>query len=72
MLISFILQRDDCSRLFGEFGEQHLPECSKLILIWQNGDDVIKAVHSDSVDREEVIKMLIKATMLVEGCIYGK
>ncbi len=68
LLVSFILQRDDCSRLLGEFGEKHLAECSKLILVWQNGGTVVKAVHSNSLNQEETTKMLLKATMLVEGC----
>lgn len=69
LLVSFILQQDDCSRLLGEFGEKHLKECSKLILVWQNGDEVVKVVHSDSLDREGAARLLVKSTMLLEGCL---
>ena len=70
--LSFILQRDDCSRLLGEFGEKHLKECSKLVLVWQNGTDAVKAVHSDSVDRRGVIQMLEKAEVLIDMRCHGK
>jgi hypothetical protein len=69
LLVSFILQQDDCSRLLGEFGEKHLQECSKLVLAWQNGSGQIKAIHSDSLSREDAALLLVKATMLMEGCI---
>jgi len=70
--LSFILQRDDCSRLLGEFGEKHISECSKLVLVWQNGTDAVKAVHSDSVDRHEAIAMLEKAEVLIDMRCHGK
>lgn len=67
MMLSLILQQDHCSRLLGEFAEKHLHECSKLVIVWQNGSSDVKAVHSDSLDAEGAAKLLIKAQMLIAG-----
>lgn len=72
LLMSFILQRDDCSRLLGEFGDVHLHECNKLILVWQNGSQDIKVRHSASIESEdEAAILLIKASMLIQGACHG-
>ena len=59
VMVSFILQRDDCSRLLGEFGEKHLPNCSKLVIIWKNGSEDVQAVSSRSLESKEAMKMLL-------------
>ena len=67
VMLSFILQRDDCSRLLGEFGEIHLPECSKLIIVWQDGDCDINVKTSNSLADVEAAGMLVIAANLVGG-----
>ncbi len=68
VMLSFVLQNDECSRMLGEFAEQHLPTCSKLIIVWRNGSKDIKAVSSESLDDVEACGMLrIVATNLERG-----
>ena len=67
VLLSFILQRDECSRLLGEFGEKHLDKCSKLILVWQNGATDINVQTSESLSDIESAGLLMKAAHLVAG-----
>lgn len=59
LLVSFILQRDDCSRLLGEFADKHLPKCSKLVIIWKNGSEDIQVISSESTEEKEATMMLI-------------
>jgi hypothetical protein len=61
VLLSFVLQRDQCSRLLGEFGEKYLEDCKVLIIIWENeaGDTMI--VSSDNVPDSQAAGMLLQA-----------
>ena len=61
LMVSFLLERDECSRLLGEFGEKRLRHCSKLCIIWKNGDGNAYIETSESLKDEEAVGMLIKA-----------
>jgi hypothetical protein len=67
VLLSFILQRDECSRLLGEFGEKHLDKCSKLILVWKNGTDDINIQGSASLTSDETAGLLMRGAHVVAG-----
>jgi len=67
VMLSFILQRDECSRLLGEFSERHLAKCSRLILIWQNGTDDINVQTTESLSDIESAGLCIKAGHVIAG-----
>lgn len=61
LMVSLIIQRDDCSRLLCEFGEKRLEHCTKLAIVWKNSGDEAFVETSDSLKDEEAIGMLVKA-----------
>jgi hypothetical protein len=67
VLLSFILQRDECSRLLGEFGEKHLENTSRLILIWQNGSSDINVQATESMTNIEAAGLCMKAAHKIAG-----
>ena len=63
--LSFVLQRDDCSRMLGDFAEKHLNTCTKLILVWKNGSEDIQIHTSNSLNDSEATGMLFQAFNIV-------
>lgn len=61
VLVSFVLQRDECSRLLGEFGEKELSNCKALIITWQDGNNDLRVITSDSLTDAEAAGMLLIA-----------
>jgi len=56
--LSLLFGRDDCSRAIINFTEHDLSHCKKLVLVWQNEDNSISVVSSDSMSPIEVAGML--------------
>lgn len=61
VLISFVLQRDACSRLLGEFGEKHLEDCRVLLIVWENEAGDLLIASSDNAPDSQAAGMLLQA-----------
>jgi len=69
LLISVLLQRDDCSRATGEYVEKYLPQATGQVIVWKNGGKEIGGIlKSESMSDEDAVKILIaSANEIGEG-----
>jgi hypothetical protein len=70
--ITTIIQRDDCSRLLGDFCDNNLATCVKAAIVWKTKDDEAYIKTSASLSDDEAIGMLIKAAHRVGVDCHGK
>ena len=56
--MTFLLMRDDCSRLFGEFADRDLRDCRRACIVWETRTGDIKVRSSQSCDDPRAVKLL--------------
>ncbi len=62
LLVSMIIQHDDCSRVTGEYVDKHLPHATGQVIVWRNGkEEGGGVVKSESLSDEEAVKLLLMA-----------
>jgi hypothetical protein len=66
-LVSFVVQRDSCSRLLGEFSEDHLHACKNLVIVWRTERDDINVLSSEELTEQDTEELLTKAICMVRG-----
>lgn len=71
VMLSFVLQRDECSRLLGEFGEKHLDDAQSLIIVWKDSQGKVWEQHTDSMSDQEISGFLLAASLKL-GLDNGK
>jgi len=69
LLLSVLLQHDDCSRATGEYVEKYLPQATGQVIVWKNGGKEIGGIlKSESMSDEDAVKILIaSANEIGEG-----
>jgi len=62
VLVSMLIQHDDCSRLTGEYVDKHLPHATGQVIVWRNGGEEGGGVlKSESMSDEEAVRLLLTA-----------
>ena len=62
LLLSVVLQHDDCSRVTGEYVDNYLEHATGQVIIWRNGQEEGGGVlKSESLSDEDAVKLLLTA-----------
>ena len=71
VMLTFLLQRDQCSRLLGEFGEKYLEDTQSLIIVWKDSQGKVWEKHTDDMNDHEISGFMLAASLKL-GLDNGK